>query len=135
MPLIQWSDDLSIGIHEIDDQHKKLVSLINDLHDAMKSGQAKQALEKTLSELADYAVYHFQVEEKYMEKFRYPGFPSHKLAHTAFVKKVAAFQADYTSGKLGLSLDLMHFLRDWLTTHIKGTDRQYAALFLKNGIQ
>ena len=135
MSLIPWSDDLSVGIHEIDDQHRKLIGLINDLHDAMKSGQAKQALEKTLSELADYAVYHFQVEEKYMEKFRYPEFPSHKLAHTAFVKKVAAFQADYKSGKLGLSLDLMHFLRDWLTTHIKGTDRQYAALFLKNGIK
>jgi hemerythrin len=135
MPLIPWSDDLSIGIHEIDDQHKKLVGLINDLHDAMKSGQAKQALEKTLSELADYAVYHFQVEEKYMEKFRYPEYHSHKLAHAAFVKKVAAFQADYKSGKLGLSLELMHFLRDWLTTHIKGTDRQYAALFLKNGIK
>lgn len=134
MSLIEWSDDLSVGIHEIDDQHKKLIGLINGLHDAMKAGQAKQALEKTLNDLADYAVYHFRTEETYMKKFGYPEFASHKLLHSAFVKKVTDFQADFRAGKLGLSMDLMHFLRDWLTTHIKGTDRQYTALFKKNGL-
>jgi hemerythrin len=135
MLLIQWSEDLSVGIHEIDDQHKKLIGLINGLHDAMKAGQAKESLKKTLAELAAYAVYHFQTEERYMEKFSFPGYPAHKMVHAAFVKKVSDFQAEYEAGKLGLSLELMHFLRDWLTNHIKGTDKHYTALFQKNGLR
>lgn len=135
MSLITWSDDLSVSIGEIDDQHKKLIGLINNLHDAMKSGQAKNVMEKTLGDLADYAVYHFRTEEQYMEKFHYPEYQTHKLAHTAFVKKVTQFQADFKAGKLGISMDLMNFLREWLTTHIRGTDRNYSATFRKGGVR
>jgi hemerythrin len=135
MSLITWSDDLSVSIREIDDQHRKLIGLINNLHDAMKSGQAKNVMEKTFADLADYAVYHFKTEEQYMEKFHYPEYQTHKLAHTAFVKKVTQFQADFKAGKLGISMDLMNFLREWLTTHIKGTDKNYTATFQKGGVR
>ncbi|MFA4876866.1 MAG: bacteriohemerythrin [Methanoregula sp.] len=130
-----WNEELSVNVKEIDDQHKKLIGLINNLHDAMKSGQGKQVLEPTLQELASYTVYHFQTEEKYMQKFNYPGYHSHKLKHDAFVKKVADFQKEYQAGRLGISLDLMNFLKEWVTTHIKDTDRQYSATFVKAGLK
>jgi hemerythrin len=101
----------------------------------MKSGQAKNVMEKTLGDLADYAVYHFKTEEQYMEKFHYPEYATHKLAHTAFIKKVTQFQSDFKAGKLGISMELMNFLREWLTTHIKGTDKNYSATFRKGGVR
>jgi hemerythrin len=135
MALMNWNEDLSVKVNEIDDQHKKLIQMINTLHEAMKAGQTKQVLEKTLQDLATYAVYHFQTEEKYMQQFAYPGYLSHKMKHDAFVKKVTEFQGDYQSGKLGLSLDIMNFLRDWVTTHIKETDKKYSATFLSKGLK
>jgi hemerythrin len=135
MALLNWTPDLSVGMTEIDDQHKQLVGLMNTLHESMKAGQAKQGLEKTLQELADYTVYHFQTEEKYMQKFRYPGYLGHKMKHDAFVRKVTDFQKDYQAGKLGLSIDLMNFLKDWVTTHIKETDKQYSETFKTGGVK
>ena len=135
MPLMTWNDELSVNVKEIDDQHKKLIGLINNLHDAMKSGQGKQVMESTLQELAAYTVYHFTAEEKYMQEFHYPRYLAHKIKHDAFVKKVADFQNDYHAGRLGLSLDLMNFLKSWITTHIMDTDHQYSETFVKAGLK
>jgi hemerythrin len=135
MVLFTWSDDLSVRVNVIDDQHKKLVALINTLHDAMRAGEGKLVLDKTLNELAEYTVYHFQAEEKYMQQFHYPNYLQHKAQHDAFVKKVVDFKKDYDAGRLGLTLDLMKFLRDWVENHIKSTDKGYTALFLKNGLK
>jgi hemerythrin len=131
---MEWTEELSVNIREIDDQHKKLIALINKLHDAMKAGQGKEALEGTLQELASYTVYHFQTEEKYMQKFNYPRLPSHKAEHAAFVKKVVDFQKDFAENRLGLTLDLMNFLRDWVNHHIRETDKQYTATFRAGGL-
>jgi hemerythrin len=131
---MDWTDELSVSVTEIDDQHKKLIELINRLHDAMKAGQGKEVLESTLQELAAYTVYHFQAEEQYMEEFKYPRYSSHKVEHDAFVKKVTDLQKDFAEGRLGLTLDLMKFLKDWVNNHIKATDKQYSALFNKSGL-
>jgi hemerythrin len=134
MPLMEWTTDLSVKVSEIDDQHRKLIGLINKLHDAMRAGQGKEVLEGTLQELAAYTVYHFQNEEKYMQQFNYPGYLKHKGEHAAFVKKVMDFQKDFAAGRLGVTLDLMNFLRDWVNKHIKETDKQYSALFNQRGL-
>ncbi|ACL16435.1 hemerythrin-like metal-binding protein [Methanosphaerula palustris E1-9c] len=134
MPIMDWTDDLSVGVTEIDNQHKRLIELINKLHDAMKAGQGKQMLETTLQELAAYTVYHFQAEEKYMVEYNYPRYHAHKIEHDAFVKKVTDFQKDFVDNRLGLTLDLMKFLKDWVNNHIKSTDKQYTALFNKSGL-
>ncbi len=134
MTLMQWSDNLSVQIKEIDDQHKRLIELINSLHDAMLAKQGKQALEKTLKELADYTVYHFQAEEKYMQKFKYIGYVSHKREHDAFVQKVVDFQTAFQANKLGLSIDVINFLKDWVSHHIQKTDKQYSGFFKEHGL-
>ena len=134
MALMEWTDDLSVSVKEIDEQHKKLIGLINSLHAAMLAKQGKQVLEKTIEELAAYTVYHFKTEENYMQKFAYPQYYFHKKEHDAFVKKVGDFQADFSSGKLGLSVEIMNFQKDWVTNHIKGTDKGYSATFHKNGL-
>jgi len=135
MALMKWSDTLSVQVHEIDEQHQKLIALINQLHEAMLQKQTKQVISQTIDELAAYTVYHFQYEEKYMQQFKYPGLITHKHEHESFVNKVDSFQKDYGAGKLGLSMEVMAFLQDWVTNHIKGTDKGYTETFNKNGLK
>ncbi len=132
---MNWSEELSVGVSEIDDQHKRLILLINTLHDAMLAKQGKQAVSGILDELASYTVYHFKTEEQYMEKFGYPAYQSHRLEHGSFIQSVDSFMNDYSAGKLGLSIDIMNFLRDWVSNHIKGTDKKYSAFFREKGLQ
>ncbi|KAF5088120.1 hemerythrin family protein [Methanospirillum sp. J.3.6.1-F.2.7.3] len=134
MVLMKWSDDLSVQVTEIDNQHKKLIDIINSLHEAMLEKKSKEMLAGILDELAAYTVYHFSTEEKYMTEFNYIGLLSHKKEHDAFVSKIESFISAYQSNKLGLSMELMSFLRDWVSNHIKGTDKKYSGVFNKNGL-
>ncbi len=134
MPLMTWSDDLSVGVHEIDGQHQKLIELINTLHDAMLARKGKETVSTIIDELAAYTVYHFSTEEKYMGQYKYAGIVTHKREHEGFVRKVEEFQDNYKNNKIGLSIEIMTFLKEWVTGHIRGTDQQYTAHFNKNGL-
>jgi len=134
MALINWSNDLHI-VGPIDVQHKKLVTLINELNDAMLHGKSREITSDVLKRLADYTVEHFGFEEKNFTKFHYAEATSHKEQHDAFVNKVTEFQASYNAGNIGLSLDIMKFLKNWLTGHIQGTDRKYIPCFRENGLR
>ena len=126
MARIQWNDSYSINFREIDTQHKRLVEMINNLDDAMRQGKGKETLGKIINGLIVYTKTHFETEEKYFDEFEYPDTAEHKREHAAFVNKVNDFKAGFQSGKLGLSIDVMNFLSDWLVHHIKETDKKYA---------
>ena len=134
MAIMKWTDNLSVHVQEIDTQHQKLIALINDLHDAMLARKGKEVLGDILDQLAAYTVYHFNTEEKYMQDFSYSGYLLHKKEHDSFVGKIDALITDYNAGKVGLSIDLMAFLRDWVQNHIQGTDKKYSETFNKNGL-
>ena len=135
MPLMKWNDSFSVGVAEIDAQHQKLVSMIYELNEAMLQAKGREALIKILDGLVSYAVDHFGTEEKYFAQFDFPFTHSHKKEHQAFVEKVAAFQKDFNSGKICLSIEVMTFLSDWLQTHIKCTDKKYGPFFNAKGLK
>jgi hemerythrin len=135
MALITWSDKYSLQIDEIDDQHKKLVSMINELHDAMMHAKSKEVSLDIINKMADYTKYHFSVEEKYMKKFDYPDYNVHKLLHDQFIQKVTVFKREYESGKNGLNFEILNFLKDWLVSHIQGSDKKYVPFFKENGLK
>ncbi|MCC6932951.1 MAG: hemerythrin family protein [Deltaproteobacteria bacterium] len=135
MAFMQWSDALSVGIKEIDNQHAQLVALINKLHEAMRSGKTKEALSEILKELISYTGNHFATEEKYFDQFKYEATATHKIEHKKLVQQVLDFQKQFESGKISLSIDIMNFLGDWLKNHIQGTDKKYIACFQKNGVK
>jgi hemerythrin len=135
MALLQWDKSFSVNVEEIDKQHQKLVSMINDLNDAMKQGKGRDVLAIIISELFTYAGNHFATEETYFDKFKYPATSSHKLEHTNFVKKVSEFKNGFDSGKLSLTIEVMNFLKDWLKGHIQGTDKKYGPFFNANGLK
>jgi hemerythrin len=132
MAVFTWSDQFSVGVKEFDDHHKQLVSLINQLHDAMSQGQGQNQLAVILKKLIDYTRFHFAAEEKLMTQYKYPAGSEQRLQHDALTKQVLKLQAEFASGKIGMSIAVIEFLKDWLTNHILKTDKAYRAFF--NGL-
>ena len=125
MALIEWEAGLSTGIDRMDDQHKQLIAMINELHAAMSTGKGKEAMGKILNGLVDYTITHFSDEETLMTRAAYPQLAAHKIEHKAFTAKAVELKNKYATGELVLTMEVMAFLRDWLVNHIKGTDQKY----------
>ncbi|CAG1000592.1 Bacteriohemerythrin [Methylophilaceae bacterium] len=134
MALFEWKSEFSVSVTKFDDHHKKLINLINELHEAMLKGKQHSVIGKILNALADYTKYHFAEEEKLMVAYKYPGLVEHRAQHDAFVEKVADCIKKYEEGKLAISLEVMNFLRDWLKGHILSTDKKYTAFFAANKV-
>lgn len=129
MTLFEWTPAIAVGITTIDDQHKKLISLINDVSDAMKARKAAEVIGGVLQELSDYTVHHFGNEEKAFEKYNYPDKEAHMAAHKVYVDKINELVQRSKKGELGLSISVLDFLMDWITNHIMKTDMQYVPFF------
>lgn len=134
MPLIPWKDNYSVNIAAIDEQHKKLIAMINQLHESMSQGQGKVVLGDLLNDLIAYTASHFAAEERLMQEHDYPEYIAHKEKHEKMKAKVLALQSDYKQGKIALTLDVSKFLQDWLDKHILGTDKKYAPFLKERGV-
>ena len=124
--LIEWTDEFSVGVSEIDDQHKKLIGLINDLINAIERREKRDILENVLDEMVDYIDYHFKSEEKFFEGM--PNQKEHKLMHWEFVKKTNQLNRDYAQQKILISQDILEFLISWLSNHILEMDKRDFAI-------
>jgi len=126
IPLMTWDDALSVRIDAIDEQHKKLIELLNRLHESKATKRGNATLRKILKELIDYTVYHFAFEEKLFDKYRYEDAAEHTASHRRLESQVLEFAKAFEAGSASLSADLFLFLRGWLNGHIRGSDREYA---------
>ncbi len=131
MSLFQWKEEYSVDHSEIDAQHKRLFQLADELHAAMTAGKGREALTKTLANLIDYTKRHFASEEKLMQTHHYPEYAQHKVLHDDLAKRVIDFQKAFAAGRTAISVDLLHFLKDWLSHHIGETDRK-VSVYLKS---
>jgi len=134
MPLITWDSTYSVNIQRCDEQHQKLFSLLNALHDAMRVGRGRSVVGPIVEDLAQYTQTHFQAEEALLQQASYPNLPTHLTEHKKFVAQVGKFQQDIDSGVTGNSIAIVEFLKNWLATHIKQTDHQYGAYLNAKGI-
>jgi len=134
MPLLNWNESYSVKIAQIDLQHKKLVEIINELHESMKAGKSKEVLGKILDELINYTANHFKTEEDLFDKYGYPDKITHKRQHGDLVDQVLKFKANFESGKSVLSIDLMNFLKEWLIQHMTGSDKKYSSYLNGKGV-
>lgn len=136
MPLMQWNDRMSVGVSVLDADHKKLVSMVNDLYDAIQAGKGKEKVGPVLDGLIDYTKAHFAREEQYFAQTGYPDSPAHKKEHTELTRQVADVQSKYKAGATStLSLEVMNFLKNWLINHIQGSDKKYTAHLNGKGIK
>jgi hemerythrin len=127
MSLFQWSEAYGVGHSAIDSQHKRLFQLADDLAAAMLNGRGKEVLSETLEDLIDYTKKHFANEERLMQTHHYPEYPQHKVEHDRLTAKVAAFQKDFAAGRVAITVELMNFLKNWLSHHIGVIDKKVGA--------
>jgi len=126
MPAITWTNHLSVGVHPIDTDHKLLISLINQLHDAIDDGLGDETVGSVLNALCDYTDYHFGREEALMAACGYPDLDAHKRIHAQLAGKVKGLRDDFLKGgKEILGEDVLEFMKTWLTDHILGIDKRY----------
>ncbi len=131
MNFVVWTEEISVGVEQFDEDHRKLVSYINKLHIGLKQGEAVSTMLKVLDGLVDYTANHFKNEESLMIKHGYPDYDKHKAEHDSLVQKVLEYQNLLKTGKSAFSLELLSFLKDWLIFHIKGSDMLYKDFFSK----
>jgi hemerythrin len=136
MALMEWTERMSVGVTQFDNEHKRLVALINELFDAVQAGRGREALGKILDELIEYTKSHFTNEEHLMAKNGYPNLDTHKKEHEALTKQVLDVQRKYHAGATAmLSMEVMTFLKNWLVKHIQGTDKQYGPFLNAKGVR
>lgn len=134
MEKIIWNDSYSVGIKEIDQQHKKLVEMINQLIDASGVSVRSETVSDTLTGMTNYAMYHFQTEEDLMREYEYPQYDAHHLAHMGFIRKTAEMAAAAIELEQTVPVELLSFLKDWLINHILKSDMQYKDFFNEKGL-
>ncbi|GAB6043948.1 bacteriohemerythrin [Endothiovibrio diazotrophicus] len=123
-PAVEWSASLETGIAAIDEQHRRLVVLINRLNAALKQDLGAQVVGDVLEQLCDYTKTHFRDEEAAMARAGYHD-PDHLRLHGEFVRQVEEGIERYRSGERGHGMQLLNLLSTWLVKHIRGTDMQY----------
>ena len=131
MSLLHWADEYSVGIESFDNDHKKLIMILNKLFDALSKGEAQNLIFTIVMELKDYTQYHFNSEEDAFLKHLYPDYESHKDLHDNFLKKIKDFELNYVNKPQVLAIPVFNLLMSWIKEHIQKVDKNYSN-FLKN---
>lgn len=126
MQLLDWTDELSVEDDELDDQHKKLVDLINELHQGMRAGKGSAVLGEVLQRLADYTAEHFAREEHICAQCTFPDLAAHRAAHAQLLTEVQNLRQRFDSGELLLSVETLDFLKHWVADLIVQSDKRYS---------
>ena len=129
--LIVWSPMYSTGIKILDDQHKGLCNIINELfnHSTGDEVEERNYFKEVIQEMVQYIKEHFATEEKIMLATKYPGYAEQKKSHDEFTLKVINSVRDFEAGKRLVLVKLANFLKEWLLSHIAIMDIQYADYF------
>jgi len=132
---LTWKDSYSVGIDSIDNDHKKLIHLINNLQTAIDYKTDRQFESLTMDEVVDYTHYHFDREEGLMEDNSYPDFIPHKAKHEEMIAKVNKYVEAYERDESGAIESLLAYLKSWLIAHINGTDQEYSEFLISKGVK
>lgn len=125
MPHVQWKDRFNINYKDIDDQHRGLIAILNDLIDLVEGRGEPALVTQIFHRLFEYSLVHFATEERYMERALYPGLAAHKAAHATFMMKLVEFNETYDATDPRLLDAALDFLRGWYLGHIMGLDMEY----------
>lgn len=130
---IEWSDALSVGIEEIDEQHKEIAKMMNDLNRAIHGGWGKEARDEIIVRLVEYTKVHFVIEESLMSIANYPRLTEHKKQHKDLIDTVKAYIKKYNENPGASNYDFLFFLKKWLIEHIMKSDKIMAGHLIKTG--
>jgi hemerythrin len=131
---VTWSPTYSVGIKIIDDQHKRLFNMVNEIYNyRTKDKEEEQAyFQAIIRQTVNFVKIHFATEEQIMRAAKLKGYHEHKKAHNSFILSLVEFIRDLESGKKVTILSFLVFIKDWLLSHIAITDKQYFERLIKN---
>lgn len=136
MPFMVFTEKMIDGVDAIDRQHAKLVDIINELYDLVLRRDDNANLERVFDELTAYTVYHFDYEEKLFAATGYPKAAEHHAQHEALKQKVVAYRAAICDPRdTAFAAEVLHFLKQWLTYHTLGSDRDACHHLNAHGIR
>jgi len=131
--MLTWTPELSVHVREIDEQHQKFIGLLNDLTASIDHDGGKSAADEHLGALEDYALLHFATEEKYFEKFGYPGAQEHVEEHRRMLDQLRGYRRDLERGEDVIGV-MFAFAANWLVDHLRKMDMKYGQWFNDHGL-
>ncbi len=135
MALIEWGTDLSVEVPAFDEQHKKLIDLLNQLHDAMLQRRGREVMGPLLDELLSYTNYHFAAEARAFDRYQYPECAKHLEEHQKLLETARELKAKHDAGSLAITVEVMDFLKKWVAEHIRKCDKLYTAFFADKQVE
>lgn len=127
MVFIVWDEQHSVRVRQIDDEHKGMIALVNELNEAMKLRKGREELTRILAELIAQTQAHFATEERLMIDHAYPGYPTHKAEHERLLQEVSTLEKRFSEGDLLLSFAIILYLKGWALAHISSCDKALGA--------
>ena len=134
MEKIIWNESYSVGVKEMDEQHKKLIEIINQLIEAQDEAVHSEKISDILTNMMDYAFYHFKAEENLMREHQYAEYTSHRKTHMGFIRRTAELSSEAVDFAEHVPSETLLFLKNWLLDHILKTDMQYKDFFKEKGL-
>lgn len=135
MEKIKWDDSFSVGVSEMDRQHKRIIDLINSLIEKQEMEVDSEIISDTLTRMLEYANEHFGREEQYMLESGYPDYSRQKEEHNEFRKRTAFFSVDTIKHKMTIPKEVLAYLKEWWVNHILNADMKYKAFFVERGVK
>jgi len=135
MALIEWKDRMSVGVEALDHDHRKLIDILNQLHDLMRGVRSDISALQIVRSLIKYTEYHFDCEERLMRLARYPDYEEHVRSHQEMKRRALDFEKKLESSPTSeaVILPLFDFVSDWLMRHILREDMKYRSYLGRAG--
>ena len=132
---LEWEEKYSVGVEEIDNQHKRMFAVINELLDAINNNNTEEHIGNIIDGLVKYKIFHFATEEKYFKEFNYDGTVEHVTKHKEFNDNLVKIKEKYPKPTVEFAFELLDFLEDWLINHLMVMDQKYKKCFHDHGLK
>lgn len=129
MKEIEWNESFYTGVRKLDDQHKKIIDMINKLIEMGDLEVNSESISNTLQKMTEYSQEHFDTEEKFMLEYNYPEYSTQKEQHREFIKKTAIFCFETMNYKTSVPKEILIYLKEWWVSHILASDMKYKSFF------
>jgi len=130
-----WAEEYSVGVEELDNQHKRMFTVINELLDAIDTNTTAEHLGNIIDSLIKYKIFHFSTEERYFKEYNYDGAGEHMAKHKEFNDKLTVMKEKFPEYNTEFALELADFLEGWLIDHLMIIDKKYTDCFHAHGLK
>lgn len=131
MSKLEWNKNFDLGVRQVDKQHRKLIELINNVHDAFATNKDSASIQSLLASLTEYTHKHFAEEERLMQSAGYTDFKRHQILHQKIREQLQKYTEAFKTKHHAIGPELLTFLQTWLAAHVQGVDQKIAPFLPK----